>query len=139
MANLTTQIIAYTAGLFDGEGHIEIPTGKTYPGSLQVSIAQKRPEVLHMVAEWFGGKVYGPYANECYHWQITKRDDSVRFLEITRPFLIVKSTEAWLALEYAALWEPGGRWVAEESRDRQRALRDGFRLASLWARKAGTA
>ncbi len=79
--------IQYIAGLFDAEGCIYIQNNKF---SLCVSIAQKNhPKILYEIVKFLGfGKV------ETYEFKIYKRSDCLQFIQLVKPYLIVKYNQA---------------------------------------------
>jgi hypothetical protein len=91
--------IAYCAGFFDGEGHVE------YNGrySLQVSIAQNERTPLDFVEALFGGyvRLHPNKYNGIHNWH-GNTNVGATFLETVLPFLIVKKADAEWAL---SKWE----------------------------------
>lgn len=89
--------IAYCAGFFDGEGHVE------YKGkyNLQVSIAQNDRAPLDFVQALFGGYVRltnRHQHNGCHNWHGNTNVGAL-FLETILPYLIVKTADAQWALD----------------------------------------
>lgn len=102
-------VLAYLAGMIDGDGYITINRsvrqGYVYHGP-QVGISGTRREPHDLAASLWGGKVhcYTPRNRAhrpVFHWsrQGQKAAEIIRALE---PFLLVKAEHAWLALK---LWE----------------------------------
>lgn len=59
--------IAWSAGIYEGEGSCRL-CGKTKRGFM-VSVAQKDPELLYRLRDWFGGSIQDQNPNhECYVW-----------------------------------------------------------------------
>jgi hypothetical protein len=88
---LTRLNIEYIAGLFDAEGCIYI---KNNTFSFCISIAQKNhPKILHGIVNFLGfGKV------EIYEFKIYKKIDCLKFIQLVKPYLIVKYNQS-LAFE----------------------------------------
>jgi hypothetical protein len=84
---LTRLNIEYIAGLFDAEGCIYI---KNNSFSFSISISQKNhPKILHEIVKFLGfGKVYK------YKYEIYKKDDCLKFIQLIIPHLIVKFNQA---------------------------------------------
>jgi hypothetical protein len=82
---LTRLNIEYIAGLFDAEGCIYIKNN-----SFSISIAQKNhPKILHEIVKFLGfGKVYK------YKYEIYKKDDCLKFMQLVQSHLIVKYNQA---------------------------------------------
>ncbi len=102
------QLIAYAAGLFDGEGYITISVQKRRIGeSMQVvaGIAMTDPSAIVLMAELFGGSLFkggarpNPRHKPLHSWNISSQN-AYTFLKTVRPFLLIKSEEADIALEF---------------------------------------
>lgn len=88
---------AYLAGFFDGEGCVYLlPRGRT----IQVSLTQKKPQVLYLVQQEFGGKVT-LHSRGCYRWRCNGRPESLKFLRAIRPYSIVKRYDVEVGIAYA--------------------------------------
>lgn len=97
----------WIAGFFDGEGCISIQSDK----GLRVIFINTRRDVLLAVSEGFGGvgklKVKKRIPGErgtrpCYQW-ITWGREAQRVLETLLPYLVIKKSEAEVALEFQSL------------------------------------
>lgn len=103
--------IAYLAGFFDGEGCIEIQKWVSKDlilnpyYTLRISATQVNPEPLYKLQETFKGVVHcrdaRPLKNQrtVYKWRC-KSVQAAHALQCMLPYLIVKSDEAKLALEF---------------------------------------
>ena len=104
-------IIAYTAGLLDGEGHIGVrpytsgcnhKSGNFIPA---VTIANTNLEVMEWLVKNFGGHISG-WSNKktgqrrAYHWVVSSLDDIAIFLALAKPFVIIKREQLELMLIY---------------------------------------
>ena len=84
---------AWAAGFFDGEGHYRASLHR-YPGpplrsymSLRARVSQKDPEVLLRFRDIMGvGKIY-QQGNGLYYYQVTKRSEVQRVVNILWPYL----------------------------------------------------
>ncbi len=90
--------IAYTAGLFDGEGYLGVnKQGAGY--FLQVIIGQMDPSVLEWVLErWEGTLSQRP--NGLWQWRAYSEKGRILLRDI-QPFLIVKKTQVDYILRYS--------------------------------------
>lgn len=89
----------YVAGLFDGEGCIYISPNLV---GLQVSVTQKKPEILYLLASQYGGSVskYGKQA--CHKWRIWDTKEIEHFLQEILPHCLIKRGEVEIGLLFAA-------------------------------------
>jgi LAGLIDADG endonuclease len=104
---MTETDIAYSAGLFDGEGCIRIGKDKPRPWHtsspryfLQVLITNQNLSVLEELSKNFGGKIYRRPG--CYVLFISARP-SAKFLEAIKPYSRIKLPEIEVALKFQAL------------------------------------
>ena len=121
--------LEYIAGFFDGEGCI---TADKNAFTVRLSITNTQKAVLDEIQKVLGGfvrskDVAGPNRQPSWELRYAKRATVKHILEILRPYLVVKSVEAWLALEYIALHEhcKSGKLRT----DYDKALSYGFYLA----------
>ena len=103
-------LLAYFAGLFDGEGcihahFIKDNKGETPRSCVKVTLSMVHPGAVRMLFETYGGslKSYpGKGINRTkWCWWLGQRA-SAKFLEDLLPYLVVKKEEAVLALELCA-------------------------------------
>lgn len=105
--------LAYMAGIIDGEGCIGInrrdhPNGSTYY-RMHVRVTNTDRRLLDWIAERWGGSVSGPLRNDygnasgrcraVYQWQVSG-DRAAAMLLGVRPFLVLKASQALLAVEF---------------------------------------
>lgn len=93
--------LQYAAGFFDGEGCVYIsPEGRP-----QVSITQKKADILKAFKEKFGGRVvsHDGEKERCSRWQILSKDEVITFLEAILPYSVVKHDEIKLGIKAARL------------------------------------
>lgn len=99
--------IAYVAGLFDGEGYVDIYQASTSKNSkspslmLRVIISQKDGGIMNWLEEKFGGYVRMEKRKESwiYRWDI-RSQQAKQFLESILPFLKIKTAQVKLAIEF---------------------------------------
>lgn len=82
-------VLAYLAGLLDGEGNISSQEGKWW-----VAITNSYRPVIDWLLT-FGGKDramkrYKPAHSPCWHWRIHAQQDVLAFLEAVAPYMIIK-------------------------------------------------
>lgn len=140
--------LAYTAGLFDGEGMIRIAYsgGRLNPRhSLHLSITNTKRDVLDWLQAAFGGNVYTetnqPRATRPrYSWKMTGDLQIVRFLCRIARYSRIKGDEIALALDFVAtvtrLKGPSRPLRLTEG---EIALRQGYYLALMEAKRGKTA
>ena len=87
-SNLYKLNIEYIAGLFDAEGCLFINKNKFT--CFNISIAQKNhPKILYEIVKYLGfGKVYN------FNYQIYKKSDCLKFIQLVKSHLIVKYNQA---------------------------------------------
>lgn len=98
---------AYWAGLFDGEGNIQISKDLKH---VQVGLTQKEPQILMLAKQRFGGNItsyqtkyrYHPeiQLKQCTRWRVVQRDEMIAFLEAVEPYCFIKATEVKIALQF---------------------------------------
>lgn len=107
-------ILAYTAGLVDGEGCIKISInkpnkkngGKLDKHYLDVNVTNTNKEVIYWLKNEFGGSVYTTYG-ECqgkkhkqiWRWTIVS-NQAKDFLKLIYPYFIIKKEQAKLGIEF---------------------------------------
>lgn len=98
--------IEYIAGFFDGEGSVGIYKGAHGHPQLRVQIGQRTDSVfiLEMIKVGYGGHI--SYRDRSANWQIQGRS-AQRFLQDIVQHLILKKTQAELAIEYQDRVLPG--------------------------------
>jgi hypothetical protein len=115
--------LAYIAGIVDGEGSIMIQRdmsisfmrqrlerGSTEPHyHACVRVGMNDPSAVNFIHEVTGyGKVVKekPYHHKkpMYRWTIRRRDEIVPFLRLILPYLLVKKTQAELAIKFMDEW-----------------------------------
>lgn len=122
--SIDEKILAYTAGLFDGEGCVSIAkwkigTSKRYHSPrhvLRVLVSNTNKEVLTWIKEKFGGYISNHSSNKSlssghspsYSWNL-ERKRAMHFLESISPLLIIKRRTTELAIEFQ-------KWINEEKR-----------------------
>lgn len=110
-ASLPIEILAYTAGIVDGEGCISISaykdartSEKRFRGDMAVGMTNK--DVIDWLGETLDGNVYKARASydktkAVYVWQMCAAD-AAKLLSAILPFLIVKKKQAELMIKFAA-------------------------------------
>lgn len=104
---MNKNIYAYTAGLFDGEGYIDIYKATLSKASknpslyLRVVISQKDGSIMNWLEDNFGGYVRKEQRGETYiyRWVIQSKS-AVRFLNLIYPFIQIKKEQVELALQF---------------------------------------
>jgi hypothetical protein len=106
-------LLAYTAGLFDGEGSIVIGIGKNADGRpskywLQVGITNTNRKIIDWLIGTFGGHVsdnsHAPSRRKqrpCWAWRVMS-NQAAAFLREILPYLRIKRESASIALKFQA-------------------------------------
>ncbi len=77
--------IAWSAGVYEGEGHVRLCGIKKR--GLALAVSQKDPEILYRLRDWFGGSISLPGAvNPCHHWNACG-DNARVFLSLVYQYL----------------------------------------------------
>jgi hypothetical protein len=103
--------IAWSAGIYEGEGSCVVSGGNVNTKSFSICVPQKDPEFLYRLRDWFGGgiKLYNVGKErrfEIYHWVVCG-DNARAFVAVVYPFLTsrrraqIDATRASIFLEYA--------------------------------------
>lgn len=108
-------VLAYAAGIIDGEGCLRIVKANPYrsdmisphySGSIQVGMKVRAP--LDLLMSIFGGSIYtertrfGPM----YRWRMNSKRQIIVCIKKLLPYLIVKKEEAEYLLEFLSRMKP---------------------------------
>ena len=126
--------IAYIAGLFDGEGSIQI-TNYIHKGNgsqcweVRCSLAQKESYLPLLMQFHFGGSVQRRYkGHNTRHWKASGRD-TYEFLKVVLPYLKVKRPQAELGIKFQErIWEQKQKWGRSGLPDEELAVRQAQRI-----------
>lgn len=101
------ETLAYLAGFFDGEGCVSILSyhgGKSF--GIRLFASQIDPRPLNILKDKFGGSIQVqpklPNRRTIYKWGV-EGEKAVIALNLLRPYLVVKSEQADIVLEFAPL------------------------------------
>lgn len=99
--------LAYSAGIFDGEGCVRIGRNDKKNGHiatphfyLQAFIRNQNLQVLQMLQAEFHGSLH--HSASCYTWSLSSLQ-AAAFLEAIKPYAIIKLPEIEVALEFQRL------------------------------------
>lgn len=112
---LDREQLSYLAGFFDGEGCVSPARHGTL--SIQVSVAQKHPEVLRLYEAHWGGGIY-KHKTGGYAWTCCSKV-AVTFLEDIMPFLIEKREVALLGVQLGSSPSFRGRRPKDTQEERE--------------------
>ncbi len=98
-------ILAYTAGLLDGEGTIGIyrkPNGSIY---VNLSICNTDGEIIEWLQKHFDGHIHqrkrlNPRSKILYQWYLGQQGQILEFLNLLEPFIIIKKRQFQIALSF---------------------------------------
>lgn len=145
-ATPTREDIAYFAGLFDGEGCINIasarnPLAKTFNQQhiLTVRVGMTHPTAIYLLQQYFGGSVTkrlrslkNPKHKDSYNWTASGAEAKAFLLQMHYQ-LITKQVELEIALDYLANRTLSRRGI--KLSEEELALRNGYLLALQEAKK----
>jgi len=99
----TVTELAYTAGIVDGEGHIQLALRSGVSLVLRVQVTNTKEELIDWLLLKFGGYKYKhprklPNHKQAFHWHITE-NQGAEFLAAIRPYILIKRNQVELALE----------------------------------------
>ena len=121
------RVLAYAAGIVDGEGSIFVH----WPSGSCQSIALTVATLSYDLAEWlhrhFGGRIgvvnrkgfnkVGEPLRPVHRWRVNGVD-AERVIELIRPFLVIKQKQAALALVFRSLGGAGHKVSDEPFKNR---------------------
>lgn len=119
-------IIAYAAGLIDGEGTITLTKqGKGKTRSAAVTMSSTTIELLEFMKSHFGGHIIklkstNPNWKQAWHWQISY-NRSLEVLELVAPYLLEprkRQRAELILLKYKAVTPRNGQYTSELLEDR---------------------
>lgn len=117
--------LVYLAGLFDGEGTVEVRlaerSNRTPCWTVRIAITNTDGRVIHWLVDTFGGKVYSPKrvkSNKIvYQWSLSARPNKELIKELF-PFLKIKKIQVEMLLEFLDLMgSTGYRITNHEERE----------------------
>lgn len=97
--------IVWLAGLFDGEGTVQIASNYQIIVSIKMNHKPTIERILEVVGFGYIRRINEPRNNRKIAWryEITRRDDASRLLSLISPYCVTKKTEVDLAVEYCLL------------------------------------
>ena len=109
-------LLAYLAGIIDGEGTVGIVRTKPNQRTAQInyrhyaymSLGMVEKQIPDLLKEVFGGcvneeRVHG--MRSVWRWHKTGRDDLIRLLNDLLPYLRIKRPQAELVIDFCKGWE----------------------------------
>ncbi len=117
-------ILAYTAGIVDGEGSIMIlktsspSTTRGYTYQLKVAVTNTNEWLVQWMKFQHGGGISmqipkNPKDKNVFHWRVTAKQ-AYRFLKDIEPYLILKRNQAELALKFQEHRKKGKTLLTDE-------------------------
>lgn len=112
----------YLAGLFDGEGSIDVLNGT----SPRLKISMTDGPTLYWLGHTFGGRVYyekasGSARQAAWRWNLLQRRDVAAVIRGMLPYLKLKRARCLCALDAIAVLESGDRSNLSATLERVRA------------------
>ncbi len=120
------EVVAYTAGLIDGEGSIYFSENRKHPngGYFRVAVSQSGNNHGDELCEWLRDswdighfRRQDTSFGECWHWHVDRINDIRLLLTTCLPYLRVKRKRAEEALAFLETWTGGkskGNWTSAE-------------------------
>jgi len=135
--------LEYVAGLFDGEGCVNIVKSKrkgykNYYFQVWVAVYNSYKPVLEKLEKQFGGFVIPQQKHKDKSHHLTKwrwglsGKETIEFLKQILPYTVIKTEQIKLAIEFKENFI-NGRWSSEEERIKQFESRNSYykRIAAL--------
>lgn len=105
--NKKANILAYTAGIIDGEGCISIHKSmnrNSYRRAIHISVGNTNPWLINWLEFNFGGssRIYHPKNSkwkDSWQWELSAKQAG-EFLEMILPYLKLKRAQAELAIQF---------------------------------------
>ena len=126
-------LLAYVAGIFDGEGSISISARESHGYrtiGVSICVVNTKEWLITFLKMQFGGYIYFRDTPESQHknsWQWTKQGKkAVEFLELILPYLQLKRPQAELAIQFQNRKRLGRHSL--ETQDEAKALEEADRL-----------
>ena len=125
-------LLAYIAGIMDGEGTIRLQKNKVkanwnFTYHAQLSMGMVTEEIPNLLKETLGGNVREERVlnrRSIWRWTLTGRFQIIAILEALLPYLRVKKPQAELALEFCRNWKNATRhhhvWLVDEKEIQRR-------------------
>jgi len=112
---MTELELAWAAGIFDGEGYVCLKELRPNVFQLEVGVGNTDMRLIGRFKGWFGGHTHirlaeeqGPLSRKpIAYWRVTSRAAG-EFLQIVRPYSVVKAEQIDLALATRVLMSKPG-------------------------------
>jgi len=131
---------AYLAGLFDGEGYLGLTKTVRKTASIQytlrTSISNNHPYLMQYLLSNYGGSITTKRQNGFINqeWRLSS-NQAYEFLKLIYPFLIVKSDQVKLAMEFQSKMRVGRNTRLTEE---ELETREYYRLKLMELKKYGS-
>ena len=114
--------VAYASGFFDGEGWVSLSASTRQQPFVVIGAGQKTPAPLKLLQELWGNSI-NKSKDDIYRWRLTG-SRAIKALEEMRDLLIVKQSQADIAIEFHKGLEPRpSRWSDAKERGRETTRR----------------
>ena len=109
-----SEVIAYSAGILDGEGSVGLGRNHLKDGPIvycmSVRVKMTDSIVPQMLCMFFGGNVTTIHSknlrwSDSYNWYLSARIDTLRFLRLVQPLVLIKKPVVNLGIQYLELFE----------------------------------
>lgn len=136
---MDSNILAYVAGLFDGEGCVTIsssisPRNGTHYYVLYVMVYNTNMDIILQLKDWFGGFIItndrkGSGHKDCYCWRVAA-NKAYEFLELIISYVRIKNKQVRLAMTFKELQDSCGH----VGKSHPRSIEDNELLEMLYQR-----
>ena len=123
-----TEILAYTAGIIDGEGSIRISrqkrnacrSGSEY--NFEIVVVNSNEWLIQWLKMQYGGYIYRahllPPRKDCWRW-VLRSNNGASFLKLILPYLNLKKPQAGIAIKFQKRRRRGGYLTNKELTDQE--------------------
>lgn len=121
--------IEYAAGFFDGEGCVNCSSNKSGSPFIRILVVNTNIDVLELFKKRWGGDINANYKSkehwkQAYTWRLSHSAAGI-FLKDIQPFLVIKSKQCKLALEFISLRPSKGyRWTEDKIIDATKIINE---------------
>ena len=120
--------IRYLAGLFDGEGSVNMAWGGRKKESvlMKITVTNSKKDLCNLITSKFGGSVYpkrdrGIHQLKAYEWQLCGWS-AIPLLERLLPYVYIKKKAIELALQWKTLYRRSPKPPTKSELRRRRSL-----------------
>ncbi len=135
--DLGPEILAYAAGIIDGEGCISITYASYRTGSphfrLVVTVSNTNEDLVSWLQYMFGGSYHHyedmkrPNQKPVYKWNLGTKA-SCEFLKMIQPYVLLKQEQIKLAFEFHERMGQQGKELSAEEIGKRQVIKDAMHI-----------